>query len=550
MLSEETGDYILDFMPIEKNEELCSISINNRYQIVYSKENFDAISGKKLPFRYRYIPKLYGLMDDEKAMGDTEIAYIQSGIRRLQNSNLNLRGRGCIICFIDTGIDFTHPDFCDDYGNSRILSIWDQTLQEGKAPEGFFIGTEYPRSEIQFALEQENPKEYVKSEDRNGHGTKMALLGAGKMGAAPDALLVIVKLKPCKDNLRDFYSVPKEAEAYSETDIMLAIKYGEQFVKLFERPIVYCLGLGTSMGDHSGKSFLDRYAGEIALQKNHCMIVCSGNEGNAAHHYRGNLMENGGDKYEDVEMRVGEEEKGFVLEFWGMLPDVYEMEVRSPGGERALILAEGNIFRRYSFIYENTGLEVEKQNVEVNSGRSFARLKFINPTGGIWTIRVKTVGKVHNGVFHMWLPIQAFLAGDTYFLKPDPNMTITDPGMNDLLFTVGGYNPSEDSFYLKSGRGFNIDAETKPDIVSPCVALLGSSGSSFGAAITAGAAAQFMEWAVGKGNLPLAETVQIKNYFMQGAKRKPTYSYPNREWGYGALNMQGVFNLLAGIPNE
>ncbi len=549
MLSESTGDYILDFTPVNGNDEFCSVSVNDRYQIVYSGESFDSIGGEKLPFRYRYIPKLYGLMEEERSEGDAEIAYIQSGIRRLQDSNLNLRGRGCIICFIDTGIDFSLPDFLDEYGNSRILSIWDQSLQDGRAPEGFFIGTEYNRNEILYALEQENPKDYIKSEDEDGHGTRMALLAAGKKGAAPDALLVIVKLKTCKDNLRDFYGIQKSAPAYSEADIMLAIKYGEQFVKPFERPIIYCLGLGTAMGDHSGKSFLDRYAEEIAQLRNRCMIVCGGNEGNAAHHYRGNISENGGENYEDVELRVGEEE-GFCLEFWGMLPDVYEMEVRSPGGERAVISTEGYSFRTYYFLYENTTLEVEKQNVESNSGRIFYRFKFLKPTGGIWTIRVRVQGKVYNGVFHMWLPIQAFLSGDTYFLRPDPNVTITDPGMNNTVFTVGGYNPLDESFYLKSGRGFNIDGEVKPDIVAPCAGVLGRSGSSYGAAIAAGTTAQFMEWAVVKGNLPLVETVQIKNYFMRGAKRKATYTYPNREWGYGALNMQGVFNLLAGMPNE
>ena len=33
----------------------------------------------------------------------------------------------------------------------------------------------------------------------------------------------------------------------------------------------------------------------------------------------------------------------------------------------------------------------------------------------------------------------------------------------------------------------------------------------------------------------------IRSYLVRGAKRNPALSYPNREWGYGALDLFQTF---------
>lgn len=72
-------------------------------------------------------------------------------------------------------------------------------------------------------------------------------------------------------------------------------------------------------------------------------------------------------------------------------------------------------------------------------------------------------------------------------------------------------------------------------------------GSSIGAAMAAGGVAQFLQWAVVEQNKPLAESQEIKSYFIRGATRSPGENYPNREWGYGRLNVAGIFDALAGV---
>ena len=70
--------------------------------------------------------------------------------------------------------------------------------------------------------------------------------------------------------------------------------------------------------------------------------------------------------------------------------------------------------------------------------------------------------------------------------------------------------------------------------------------ASLAAALTAGAVAQFLQWAVVERNNQYAESKEIKSYFIRGATRSADTVYPNREFGYGRLNIAGVFETIRG----
>ena len=90
-----------------------------------------------------------------------------------------------------------------------------------------------------------------------------------------------------------------------------------------------------------------------------------------------------------------------------------------------------------------------------------------------------------------------------------------------------------------------------PDFAAPGVdvsTLRGrETGSSLAAAITAGAVAQFMQWAVVEGNNRAVASREIKNYFIRGSSRSFDMTFPNREWGYGKMNVVGTFDALIGV---
>ena len=103
---------------------------------------------------YNSIPNCYALLDME-AMNET-------GISVLQNyPGLNLRGKGIMIGFLDTGIDYENEIFRNIDGSSRITAIWDQTDQNGQPPDTFTYGSEYTNNQINQALKSDNPKEIV-----------------------------------------------------------------------------------------------------------------------------------------------------------------------------------------------------------------------------------------------------------------------------------------------------------------------------------------------------------------------------------------------------
>ncbi len=95
-----------------------------------------------------------------------------SCINPLQTENFNLFGDGVLVGIIDSGIDYSHPDFINEDGTSRIAVLWDQTIP-GNPPEGYSIGTLYTREQINAALKIPMPQrmETVQSTDLSGHGT-------------------------------------------------------------------------------------------------------------------------------------------------------------------------------------------------------------------------------------------------------------------------------------------------------------------------------------------------------------------------------------------
>lgn len=560
-LSNNIYDYITDFPigAVDNVEQiLCYTDIENLYNIVYIDKN-NVPNSNISYFEYQSIPKLYGLM--QTGVFDPT-SLIVSGITQVQRPPLGLTGRGTVICIIDTGIDYQNSVFLDENGNSRILAIWDQTIQTGTPPQGFYFGTEYTREEINRALQAEEPLQIVPSRDENGHGTALAGVAAGSVlagvrpytGAAPEAQLVIVKLKECKQYLRDYYLIPEDVPAYQENDIMLAVRYADSFAELFRRPVVICLGLGTNMGDHSGSSALSRYLNVVATKRSRGVVVCGGNEGNAAHHYRGMLERRSGamETSRDVEIRVGEGSRGFVLEVWGNLPDIFNVVIRSPGGETVPIgrLSMGQSVT-YGFVYERSRVTIQTILVEASSGEQLLSFRLQDPTPGIWTLRVSAIGEVHNGEFNIWLPIKEFLDTPVYFISPDPYITLTEPAMASDVIGVSTYNADNNSFYIESGRGYSRTGAIRPDFSAPGVdipTISGSrTGSSLAAAMTAGAVAQFFQWAVVERNNPYAESREIKSYLIRGASRSVDTTYPNREWGYGRLNMAGVFEAIRGV---
>ena len=574
IVSEETGDYIIEynslyFEQIQRQDGVCISCINDTWCILYT--NYPGSRNINIQQGYYSVPKLYGLMDTT--------SFDASGITATLNQPLlNVRGQGVLIGFLDTGIDYLREDFKASGGRTRIAAVWDQTIQsvnyeedtgeaagteqyDRKQAQGMVqYGTVYTREVINAALaaerEGQNPYDIVPSRDENGHGTFLAGVAAASetadyIGAAPEAEILMVKLKPAKKYLRDFYLLPERVEAYSETDMMMGVRFLQQYAIREKKPLVICVGLGTASGSRTGALPFADLLNTLARQVNTVVVTCTGNEANNRTHTSGLAVSD--TEPSEIEITVGADERGFVMEIWAESLDILSVAITSPSGERiSRIPARIDTGGVYNFLLERSQVAVNYRVVESASGYEVIFMRFINPAQGIWKIHVYSLTNIV-GRYNAWLPLKQFLSGDTYFLNSNPSTTLTEPGAAERVISVGAYNHITDASYAASGRGYTATGLVKPDFVAPGVDVYGvragggyttRTGTSVAAAHAAGAAALLLTWGVTDGNLPYMGTNEVKSVLIRGAKRENNTVYPNNIYGYGKMDVIEAFYKL------
>lgn len=562
---EDYADFIHrhnNLTPEQLNQEFapyCVEYVNQEYAIIYVPLQL-ALPISVGRDSYPAIPKLYTLLDT------TSMA--ASGILPVfEQPSLNLRGEGSIIGIVDTGIDYRNPIFRKPDGTTRILGIWDQTIPGApfilpgtRIDYQFLYGTSYLEEQINEALQSQDPLSIVPSTDTNGHGTFVTgIAGGGEtanrdfIGASPECSFIIVKLKPAKLYLRDFFLIKEEAIAYQENDIMTGISYLTLLATRYRLPLTIYIGLGTNQGSHDGTSALDLRMASLSSSIGVAAVCAAGNEVGFRNHFMGNITSSM--EYEEVELRVAPEERGFVLELWATAPELYTVGFVSPTGE--IVQRIPQILGNQSVITFRLEPAVITLNYLVNVGGSGSQLifmRFQDPTPGIWRIRVYNTIFL-NGIYHIWLPVHSFTSDDTVFLQPDPNTTIAGPGNAPFPITVSTYNHLNGSLYIHSSRGYARDGLVKPDLAAPGVDVFGPgistseapapmvrmTGSSVAAAHVAGAVSNLMSWGITQGNEPDLNYRGVKSALIRGADRNPGYTYPNREWGYGTLDLYQTF---------
>ena len=569
--SEDFADFIAPYFTtpeefIRSQGTDCIDFVNSTLAVVYVPLS-TVTPSTYTSYTYSAVPKLYSLLDvtSMDAAGITAAGELPV---------LNNQGAGVIVGFVDTGINYTDSLFRNVDGSTRIIGIWDQTNNsdnsnnienETAKPISAFsalYGTQYTAEEINLALNSDNPASIVPTRDENGHGTFLASIAAGNRderagfsGAAPQASIAMVKLKPAKQYLRDFYLIRDGADAYQENDIMMGVSYLYFLARKYSMPLVVCIPLGTNMGSHMGMSRLGQYLNQVSLSNGSAVITAAGNETGARHHFRA-VMDADTDEV-TAELRVGEREAGFSMELWAENMGAYTVGFISPTGEVAREISvplrgENTV----SFLLEQTQITVYTQIADVSSGSQFIFMRFENPMSGIWRILIRNSLDIRE-TFHIWLPVRGFISDETYFLRPDPDTTITDPGNARYPITVTAYDHTKNSIYIHASRGYSLSGRIKPDLAAPGVNILGASvsgrrltrmsGTSVSAAHLAGAAAILLNWGVLNANYPYLNTPVLKSIFVRGAQRNPALTYPNREFGYGTLNLYEAFLHLRNL---
>jgi len=503
------------------------------FQAVIYQEVPDITSQNIEKYGYSAIPHVYGLMNDE--------ALEASGVLQIRRQpTLDLYGQGVLLGFVDTGILYDHEAFINADNTTRIISLWDQTIQTGDGNEQFPYGQIFERQQLNEALAAADPYAIVPSRDEIGHGTFLAGVAAGNenreedfSGVATLSDLVVVKCKQAKNSYRRHYGIPADVPAFQENDIMAGIAYILSVARRENKQVVICLGMGTNLGNHNGGSqlsvFMDRYTAFTGV----AMITAVGNEGNARHHHR--ILE----REETIDISVEDDLEGFTSELWWRTPGGLELDLISPSGEVVEeIRAVSGTRRRHRFTPENTTVDVYFGVSLETTREQVGVFRFIEPKAGIWKIRTRFDYDVPN--FHIWLPIRQFLTEEVVFLAPDPDTTVCNPSTGSDMISVSAYDVSDESLYLQASRGFTPLGNVKPEVVAPGVNLRGPAprgryvtmtGTSVSAALAAGIGALFMQQYRDYG----VSGIALREIFIRGAMPEGE-PFPNTEWGFGIVN--------------
>ncbi len=459
----------------------------------------------------------------------------------------SLSGEGVLIAVIDSGIDYSHPAFLKEDGTTRILALWDQSIA-GNPPNGYSIGTEYTKDQINNALQYpEGPQRdaIVPSKDFSGHGTAVAGIAAGNgagsegrqyKGLAPKSSLLVVKMGKGKEG-----GFPRTIELIEGVD------YAMKKALENKMPVVINISFGNSYGPHDGTALVERFLDDISNYWKSVICVGSGNEGNGAGHTEGVLEEG---KEQEIEIGIQRLESTVNIQVWKEYVDTIELSVISPSGE--VVGPIKSYLGAQRFVVGNTELLIYYGEPGPYSVKQEIYIDFLPVESyldsGVWKIRL-TPGKLVTGVYQMWLPTQSVLNKGTAFLLPISENTLTIPSTAQRVITVGAYNSLTFSYADFSGRGTEEitiwNDLQKPDLVAPGVEVISTevgggyssnTGTSFATPFVAGAAALLMEWGIERGNDPYLYGEKVKAYLRKGAQRLSGYNkWPNNELGWGTL---------------
>lgn len=485
-----------------------------------------------------------------------------------------LTGKGTVIAILDSGVDYTHPDFRNADGSTRILAYWDQSLpfihNHFSINNPYNLGIIFSEEDLNQLLTGANNFSFFDSstptalgsaseslspsEDSSGHGTHIAGICAGNgrvsngknQGVAPESSLIVVKLKNDASSVYSDYA-----------NLMMAVDFAVRFTNSLFLPLSINISYGSNDGSHTGNSLLELFMEQVSFYGKNIISVATGNEGRTRRHASLNIGSSltKSSYKKSLSFTIAPGERSLYLEIWQVFADDFSYELLAPSGSQSFTFpATPGI---YTYMIADTTIYLTINNpTPYQSFRQYflsfsPNTSFI--TSGTWTLRITSIptGKIVDGRVQFWLPSKDATNSATGFTTPSSDMTFTIPSTASSVISVSGYDSSLDIFASFSGQGFSNTMYTKPDLCAPAVNILSTAprggytiqtGTSMASPFVAGAAALLMQYGIVQGNDPFLYGEKLKAYLWKSARALPAFSeYPNEKIGWGALCVKNTF---------
>ncbi|MCD4829951.1 MAG: S8 family serine peptidase [Candidatus Cloacimonetes bacterium] len=332
-------------------------------------------------------------------------------------------GTDVIVGVIDTGIDIDHADFKNDDGTTRILYIWDQTVN-GNPPQGYSYGTEWTAAEI-------NDGQCTQIDDNN-HGTHVAGTAAGNgnadnpfgdyTGIAPESNIIFVK---------------------GMQNVIDGTNYIFTQAQALGKPAVINMSFGEHDGPHDGTSLYEQ--GITGLTGNGKIIVAAaGNEADKIMHLSYTVDYDGGASL----FFPNPEQEIIGFDIW--YSSEYQMDVAVDQIDDNLDIIESSDWILFGNQYDDTfasGQTVQIDATEISNPNNGDRhIEIMIQGAGLdtyyWGLYFSSHTSGETAIFDCWsvvdgsgdfIEAQGYIAGDN--LK-----TVGAPATANNVIAVGAYN--------------------------------------------------------------------------------------------------------------
>ena len=398
-----------------------------------------------------------------------------AGLRGGPPNFAGLNGTGVVLGDVDSGVDWTHEDFDDPAGNTRIQYIWDQTDPIGPAPGGSFpTGSEWTSADIDANLPRQK--------DTSGHGSHVLSIMGGDgsktgnaqpayqyVGMAPGADLIMVKT------------------TFQTTSIVDGVNY--VFQKAGGQPAVCNLSLGSHYGPHDGTSTFEQ---ALAALTGHGKLLfkSAGNENNSNIHAQ--TIAAGGIG-QAIRLNVSAGGAGAVaMDGYYEMGDDISITVQTPNGTLLGPVTKGNVL--LNTVAAQGRIYIENNITPTNSGDHNIYIQIDSGGGpavalGNWLIRFIAVSIPGGGEVDVWRFAHTLPGASSFTLGQQNDELVSEPGNSDSLCTIGSWTTKrtwtaiDNNSYLFTGAVFpgflspfsspgpTRDGRLKPNFTAPGSAI-------------------------------------------------------------------------------